>query len=95
MNIHPKDLGPADWLARLGAIEELEDAHFDPLLVAEMARRAPAVAARPIRFSTPTFKDYTSSELEGCAKNSFPAFSITAAGCALMCDHCQAKSSSR
>ena len=91
MNIHPKDLDAIDWLARLGAIEELEDADFDPSLVAEMARRAPLVAARPIRFSTPTFKDYTSSELEGCAKNSFPAFSITAGGCALMCDHCEAK----
>lgn len=98
MNIDPSTLSAiapqtaaADWLARLGAIEELEDAYFDPLLVAEMARRAPYAAARPIRFSTPTFKDYTSSELKGCAKNSFPAFSITAGGCALMCDHCQAK----
>ncbi|HEX5091136.1 MAG TPA: radical SAM protein, partial [Burkholderiales bacterium] len=41
--------------------------------------------------STPTFKAYSSCELEGCGKNSFPAFSVTAAGCALMCDHCQAK----
>ena len=42
-------------------------------------------------FSTPTFKEYASSELKGCGKNAFPAFSITAGGCALMCDHCQAK----
>ena len=48
-------------------------------------------AGREIRFSTPTFKAYSSCELEGCGKNSFPAFSVTAAGCALMCDHCQAK----
>jgi uncharacterized radical SAM superfamily protein len=49
------------------------------------------VAARPIRFSTPTFRAYSTCELEGCSKNSFPAFSVTAGACALMCDHCQAK----
>ena len=54
-------------------------------------RAAPAVAGRPIRFSTPTFKEYSSSELSGCGKNSFPAFSITAGACALDCDHCKAK----
>jgi len=46
---------------------------------------------RPIRFSTPTFKEYATSELSGCGKNSFPAFSVTAGACALDCDHCQAK----
>jgi uncharacterized radical SAM superfamily protein len=45
----------------------------------------------PIRFSTPTFKAYSSSEIGGCSKNSFPAFSVTAGACALDCDHCQAK----
>jgi uncharacterized radical SAM superfamily protein len=79
------------WLERLAALEELEDAPLDPALVAEMERFAPEVAERPIRFSTPTFKAYSSCELEGCGKNSFPAFSVTAGGCALMCDHCQAK----
>lgn len=79
------------WLNRLAEIEALEDAEFDAGLVAELESRAAAVAARPIRFSTPTFKEYSSSELEGCGKNSFPAFSITAGGCALDCDHCQAK----
>jgi len=44
-----------------------------------------------MRFSTPTFKEYSSTELSGCGKNSFPAFSITAAACALNCDHCQKK----
>ena len=68
----------------------MEDAGFDPALVAEMERNAPAMLDRPIRFSTPTFKEYRSDELDGCGKNSFPAFSITAGGCALMCDHCQA-----
>ncbi len=79
------------WLERLAAVEELEDALLDSPLIAEMERFAPAVGERPIRFSTPTFKAYSSCELEGCGKNSFPAFSVTAGGCALMCDHCQAK----
>ncbi len=79
------------WLDRLAEIEELEDAEFDAGLVTELESRAGHVASRPIRFSTPTFKEYSSSELEGCGKNSFPAFSITAGGCALDCDHCQAK----
>ena len=79
------------WLGAIAEIEELEDASFDHELVALMERQAPASAGRAIRFSTPTFKDYSSSELQGCGKNSFPAFSITAGACALMCDHCQAK----
>lgn len=80
-----------NWLGRLAEIEELEDAEFDAGLVAALESRAAAMASRPIRFSTPTFKEYSSNELEGCGKNSFPAFSITAGGCALDCDHCQAK----
>ena len=79
------------WIDRLAAIEELEDARFDEALVSEMERGASAGAARAIRFSTPTFKSYSSCELDGCGKNSFPAFSVTAGGCALDCDHCQAK----
>lgn len=80
-----------NWIDRLAAIEELEDAGLDADLIAACEREAPAVAGREIRFSTPTFKAYSSCELNGCGKNSFPAFSVTAAGCALMCDHCQAK----
>ena len=79
------------WSDKLAAIEALEDAPFDAGLLAEMERAAPAIAGRPIRFSTPTFKEYSSSELSGCGKNSFPAFSITAGACALDCDHCKAK----
>ena len=79
------------WLDRLAAIEALEDAIFDADLVAECERRAANVVGRGIRFSTPTFKTYSSCEMEGCGKNSFPAFSVTAGACALMCDHCQAK----
>lgn len=80
-----------NWLRDISAIEELEDAVFNRDLVARMERRMHADANRPIRFSTPTFKEYSSTELNGCGKNSFPAFSVTAGACALNCDHCQAK----
>jgi uncharacterized radical SAM superfamily protein len=79
------------WFERLAAVEALEDAPLDRALIDEFERAAPRVVGREIRFSTPTFKAYSSCELDGCGKNSFPAFSVTAAGCALMCDHCQAK----
>jgi len=79
------------WFESLQSIEELEDAPLDATLIAELERAGAAGAARPIRFSTPTFKDYASTELSGCSKNSFPAFSITAGACGLNCDHCQAK----
>ncbi len=79
------------WLNQLEQIEELEDAEFDEALVGRLERNGAALQDRPIRFSTPTFKEYSSSELSGCGKNSFPAFSITAGACALMCDHCQAR----
>ena len=81
------------WLERLTAIEPLEDADFDACLVEAMERAAAAHAgtrgAQPIRFSTPTFKEYDSSELSGCSKGTFPAFSITGSACALDCDHCR------
>lgn len=80
-----------NWLERLMTIEELEDAPLDATLVVELERSGGATAARPIRFATPTFKDYASAELRGCSRNSFPAFSITAGACGLNCDHCRAK----
>jgi uncharacterized radical SAM superfamily protein len=79
------------WLDLISDIEDLEDASFDASLVNELERRAGGTEPRPIRFSTPTFKEYASSELQGCGKNSFPAFSITAGACGLNCDHCQKK----
>ena len=79
------------WLEALADIDDLEDATFDADLVARFENAAAGREPRPIRFSTPTFKEYESSELSGCSKNSFPAFSITAAACALNCDHCQKK----
>lgn len=80
-----------NWLSGLASIEALEDAQFDPALVGAMQSRAAAARARPLRFSSPTFKEYKTEELAGCGKNSFPAFSITAGECALNCDHCQKK----
>ncbi len=80
-----------NWLERIRTIEEFEDADFDSGLIAKFEANADAALARSVRFSTPTFKDFESSELSGCGKNSFPAFSITAGGCALNCDHCQKK----
>jgi uncharacterized radical SAM superfamily protein len=79
------------WIDALTEIEDLEDAEFDAGLIKEFEARAANARSRPIRFSTPTFKEYSTSELSGCSKNSFPAFSITAAACALNCDHCQKK----
>ncbi|MEE2525742.1 radical SAM protein [Hyphobacterium sp. HN65] len=80
-----------NWLDALADMEPLEDAEFDAELVAQMQARADRHPLPPIRFSTPSFKEYETSEMSGCSKNSFPAFSITAAGCALNCDHCQKK----
>jgi uncharacterized radical SAM superfamily protein len=79
------------WIDYLADIEDLEDAEFDTDLIAEFERAANGRETRPLRFSTPTFKEYETSELSGCGKNSFPAFSITAAACGLNCDHCQKK----
>jgi uncharacterized radical SAM superfamily protein len=79
------------WLDALQTIEELEDAALDAALIGEFETAAAAAVSRPLRFSTPTFRDYTSTELRGCAKNSFPSFSITGGACGLNCDHCQAK----
>ena len=79
------------WFDKLAALEALEDAPLDRALVDEFERARARVVGRDIRFSTPTFKAYSSCDMEGCGKNSFPAFSVTAGGCALMCEHCQAK----
>ncbi len=84
------------WLEKLTSIEALEDAAFDADLVAELEQSAAELsAARPIRFSTPTFKEYATSELKGCGKNSFPAFSVTGSACALDATIARRKSSSR
>jgi uncharacterized radical SAM superfamily protein len=78
-----------NWLARLQVIEELEDADFDAALVARL--ETAHHIERPLRFATPTFKAYGSSELAGCGRMSFPAFSVTGGACALDCEHCHAR----
>ena len=80
----------ADWITVATDIEALEEAPFDEDIVERLQKAADFSVSRPIRFSTPTFKEFSSEELSGCSKNSFPAFSITAGACALMCDHCEA-----
>jgi uncharacterized radical SAM superfamily protein len=78
------------WSNALAGVEPLEDAVFDRDLVAEMERAAALRGLRgPLRFATPTFKEYETSELSGCSKGSFPAFSITGSACALNCEHCR------
>ncbi|MBS0251601.1 MAG: radical SAM protein [Proteobacteria bacterium] len=79
------------WSTLLEGIEALEDARFDRDLVDFFEANKAETLARPIRFSTPTFKSYATEGVKGCSKNSFPAFSITGAACALDCEHCQAK----
>lgn len=71
----------------VAGIEAFDDAPFDPGLVDATERQTALRGAPPIRFSTPIFKGYASSELNGCSRNAFPAFSVTAGGCALDCDH--------
>jgi uncharacterized radical SAM superfamily protein len=79
------------WLESIQSIEEYEDVVLDRELVAAFEANASTLPPRPIRFSTPTFKDYASTELKGCSRNSFPSFSITAGACGLNCDHCRAE----
>lgn len=82
---------PMNWLDSIKDIEELDDAVLDTDLIAKFEQTARKQEQTPVRFSTPTFREYQSTELVGCSKNSFPAFSVTAGACALMCDHCEAK----
>lgn len=79
------------WQGALESIEAFEDLDFEAGLVRRMERLAATRPARPLRFSTPSFKAYGSSELDGCAGQQFPAFSVTGGACALDCEHCHAR----
>ena len=79
------------WLERIAAVEELEDASLDAALLAECEREGASRPGRELRFSTPTFRSYSSCDVSGCGRNAFPAFSVTGGACGLDCDHCQAK----
>ena len=79
------------WIERIAEIEELDDVGLDAQLVESLETLAQDRPGQPLCFSTPTFKEFSSDDVKGCSKNSFPAFSITAGACALDCDHCKAK----
>lgn len=86
-------MGQRFWSA-LEAIEALEDVRFDRALVAlleERSRRQEGAAPGGIHFYTPGFKAYSTSEISGCGRSTWPAVSITGGDCKLACDHCQAK----
>jgi len=76
------------WSDIAQAIEALQSVDLDAALIAAMQRQA---TLTPINFHTPSFKSYTSSEISGCGKNTWPAISITGGDCKLACDHCKAK----
>lgn len=78
------------WLATVRQIEALEGLALDEDLVAQL-REQRATAVPEIRFHTPTFKRYASSEISSCGMSAWPAVSITGGDCALQCDHCKAK----
>jgi len=83
-----------EWLDIVAQVEAMEDLPLDTRLVAELRdrwTRLDASARTHINFYTPTFKSYQTSEISGCAKNAWPAVSITGGDCKLQCDHCKAK----
>ncbi len=80
------------WLEIAQQIEPLEGVVLDAALIAKMEQRQfESGAPSRIRFYTPSFKTYASSEISGCGKNAWPAISITGGECKLACDHCKAK----
>lgn len=78
------------WGALLSETEALNAVQWDQGLVAAMAVAGESTLP-PIRFHVPSFKAYSSSEISGCGKSSWPAVSITGGDCKLACDHCKAK----
>jgi len=80
-----------DWLALAQRVEPLDDVDLDAALVAALAERTRARPAAGINFYVPSFKAYSTAEIEGCGKSRWPAVSITGAECALQCDHCRAR----
>lgn len=79
----------SDWAALAAGIEALAGVALDAALAARMSRRGGT--ARPIRFYTPSFKAYSTSEIVSCGRSAWPAISLTGPDCALQCDHCRAK----
>lgn len=75
------------------ALDQLiADAGIPLALAARLREVGETFDARPIRASTPSFKDFESDELGACRRSgAFPAFSITGSACALNCKHCRAE----
>src|SRR3989344_321428 len=86
-NVHDKVAG--NW----GGVEALDGLTLSGDLVAALERRGSGLSSLQagIRFYTPTFKSYQTSEIRGCGHNAWPAVSITGSDCKLQCDHCKAK----
>ena len=81
------------WLDIVEGIEALDGLTLNGDLVAALERRGtgPSSLQAGIRFYTPTFKSFQTSEILGCGRNAWPAVSITGSDCKLQCDHCKAK----
>lgn len=80
------------WLDTAARVEALEGVRLDADLVGSLEGRAgTAPRARPVRFYTPSFKAYSSSEIASCGGSAWPAVSVTGGDCELLCDHCRAK----
>lgn len=82
----------SEWFDTLAQIDALSEMPFAPDLLDALARRRQHTPVRsPIRFFTPSFKAYQSSEISACQAHAWPAVSITGGECKLQCDHCKAK----
>ena len=77
------------WVDKLARLEDFDGLPLDDGLIDELEASSGAALGRPIVFATPSFRDYASTELRGCSRNSFPSFSVTGGACGLNCDHCR------
>jgi len=82
------------WVDVVNRIESLEDVSFNQALIEQfetLAHQENSNTSTYLDFFTPSFKQYSTSELSPCGKNAWPAISITGSDCKLQCDHCKAK----
>lgn len=79
------------WFDSLKSIEAFDACVFDAALVDALEARSRTRQPRPLRFATPSFQSYASSELSQCCNAAFPVFSVTGGACALQCEHCRAR----
>jgi lipoyl synthase len=84
----------SNWYDLVRHVEPLEDLPLDQDLVRSLESDWSSLSGRdipPVRFYTPTFKSYQTSELRDCGKSAWPAVSVTGGDCKLQCDHCKAR----